>query len=199
MLADQPCLGRCDRQHDREDRDADAVVEAALDVEPLPNAGRQGRKRHDGLPKRGVGRRQHDREQQGLRPRHRSEDEQRDDEPGNDGQRQPDPEQPVGDAALLPEHAQIDPGSVSEEHDRECGLGQQLDLLAVRVEIDEPGRARAGEETGCREDHRCRDRRALEPARHGGVGEDDHGDRREEPAHGPTLSSDGAVAVIRWE
>ena len=51
-------------------RDADAVVEPALDVESLADPPRDARLGDDRLPERGVGRRQHDR--RGSRPPRRS-------------------------------------------------------------------------------------------------------------------------------
>ena len=53
--------------HGREQqRHADSVVEPALDVEPLADPARDARLGDDRLPERGVGRRQHDRQDQGL-------------------------------------------------------------------------------------------------------------------------------------
>ena len=56
MRAGEPGLRGGDRQRDREDRHADAVVEPALDVEALTHQRGQGRQGHDGLAERGIGR-----------------------------------------------------------------------------------------------------------------------------------------------
>ena len=55
-----------DRDGREQQRHADPVVEPALDVEPLADPLRHARLGDDRLPQRGVGRRQHDRQDHGL-------------------------------------------------------------------------------------------------------------------------------------
>ncbi len=63
-----------DREHDEQERHADAVVEAALDIETLADPCRQRRLRHDGLPERGIGGGKQHREDERLRNRERAEE-----------------------------------------------------------------------------------------------------------------------------
>ena len=68
-VADRAGLGLCHRERDEEERHADAVVQPALDVQALPDPRREPRQRHDRLAECGVGRRQHDRENERFSPR----------------------------------------------------------------------------------------------------------------------------------
>ena len=121
-----------DRDRGEQQRHADAVVEAALDVEALADPLRHARLGHDRLPERGVGRRQHDREDHRLldgqlaeaprQPRPR---------PSSDRQRQPDAEQAHGHADGAPQRAEVDPRGVREQHERERRLGQRAHRRAA--------------------------------------------------------------------
>ena len=64
-----------------------------------------------------------------LTPGH---DRRADQRPGDDRQRQADPEQAQRHRVLAAQRAQRDPRRVGEQHERQRDLGEQLDLLAVR-------------------------------------------------------------------
>ena len=68
-VADRSRLGLRDREHDPEQRHADPVVEAALDVQSLSNSAREPRQRDDRLAERRVRRREDHREEERLGPR----------------------------------------------------------------------------------------------------------------------------------
>ena len=70
-----------DGKRNEEERDANPVVQPALDVEALADAVGKARRRDDGLAERSVGRREDDREEQRLGPREITEQRDPDDEP----------------------------------------------------------------------------------------------------------------------
>ena len=90
--ARDPGLGRGDRERGDEDRHAEAVVQAALDVQRLADPCGQARERDDGLPERRVGGGEDDRQDEGLRPGQRAKEGESGEEAEADRQRQPDPE-----------------------------------------------------------------------------------------------------------
>ena len=132
------CLG--DRQSDEEEWDADAVIEAGLDVEALTHPQRKAAQRDDGLTQRGVGWREDDREHERLRPREVAEKCDRDDESREQGERKPDSEKPRRKAQLGSQRAQVDPRGVREQHDGQRGLREDLDLDAGRGRVDQAER-----------------------------------------------------------
>ena len=67
-VADRSGLCLRDREHDPEQRHADPVVEAALDVQTLSHSAREPRQRHDRLTERRVRRREDHREEQRFGP-----------------------------------------------------------------------------------------------------------------------------------
>ena len=174
-------------EHDEEQRDADPVVEAALDVEALPHPGRQPGEHDDRLAEGRVGRCEDHGEEEGLRPPEPAEERQRHDEAGDDGQRQPDAEQASGDGGLAPQGAKVDPRGVREEHDGERRLGQGLHVVAQRAQVDEPEHLRAHEQAGRGEDHGSGQRGPGDASRDGRVGEQRDGDAREGPVHRASL------------
>ena len=90
-----------DREHDEEQRHADAVVQTALDVQTLANPRRQPRQRDDGLPECSIGGGEDHGEEQSLGPRERPEEHGADGEADDECQREPEPEQACGDRDLL--------------------------------------------------------------------------------------------------
>ena len=62
----RPPRAGCRRENDQQDRDADPVVQPALDVERLPHPLRKARVRHDRAAESGIGRREDHTEDQSL-------------------------------------------------------------------------------------------------------------------------------------
>ena len=89
-------IGLRDGKRDREQRHAQAVVEAALDVQALTYTRRQVLVGDDRLAQRGVGRSQHDREHERLGPRDRAQHESAHQRPDDDRERQADAQQTGG-------------------------------------------------------------------------------------------------------
>ena len=118
-------LGRGDGQRDQQQRDAEAIVQAALDVQTLSNPRRQTLIGNDGLAERGVGRRDGDGQKGGLDQAQPGKHEQGDADPGEDGQRKPDAEKPCRDRDLASQEPQVDPRRIGEEDERERRLGDQ--------------------------------------------------------------------------
>ena len=183
-VADDPRLGCRDCENDDEDGDAEAVVEPALDVEPLPHAdGRLGSVTTAWPRAASVGARitaSSSASGHSSPPKTASAAT----KPGADRQRQADPEQPGGHADLLAERLQVDPRCVAEEHDGEGGLGQELDRLAARRRVDDPEDLRAEEQAGAGEHHRRGDRGAFDQPGHGCEAEHDEGNGGNGPLHG---------------
>ena len=89
-VADRTVLRERDCERDEEERHADAVVQSALDVEALPDADGQPRRRHDRLPEGGVGGGEDDGEDERLGPREVTQQDERREEAGADRERQAD-------------------------------------------------------------------------------------------------------------
>ena len=176
-----------DGERDEEERDADAVVEAALDVEPLPDPRRNPLVGDDRLTERRVGAGQHDREHERLDEADPRQHADADEGPGDDRERESDPEQAGWHGEFLAQSGERDARGIREEDQRERRLRQQLDRLAADLEIDEPEH-RAGQQPRRREEDRGRDDRVRDPAGDGRVREEEERDRREGPgAHDETL------------
>ena len=165
---------------DEEERHADAVVQAALDVQTLPDQRGQAWVGDDRLPERGIGAREADGEEERLRPVQAGEDPSADERARDDRQGQADAEQPQGDGVLGAERTQVDPRCIGEQDERERRLGEQLDVPVALRELDqaEPG---AGDQAADGEEDRGRDEDALEPERRHRVREHDERDRRHRP------------------
>ena len=102
--------------------------------------------------------------------------------PGDDRERQADPEQRTGTANSLAQRPQRDPRRVGEQHERQRDLGEQLHLLALDLEVEQPEH-RPDEQAGGREEHRARDVQPLQPPRDRRVGDQQRRDRRQGPGH----------------
>jgi hypothetical protein len=83
-----------------------------------------------------------------------------DERAGHDRERQADPEQPGRYRELAAQSRERDPRGISEEDQRQRRLRQQLHGLTADAQIDQ-AEHRACEQTGRREEDRCRDHRAL--------------------------------------
>ena len=198
-------VGLGDADRDEEQRDADAVVEAALDVQPLTDAGGKTRVGDDRLPQRGVRAREDHRQHQRLGCL-----EARQHGDAHQGAREnrewkPDPEQAQRHGVFDLQRPQRDPGGVGEQHKGQRGLRQDLERLAADVEVDQPEH-RAGDQPRRGEEDRRRYERSLEPAGRGCEREDEERDRGESPGLHcrPTLSEaargacTGAPYAWRW-
>jgi hypothetical protein len=117
-------------EEDDQQRDAHAVVQAALDVEALADARRQAPVADHRQPEGGVGRGQHG--GQGRRRPQVQPGQQRQagHGAGHDGEGQADAEQAGRDQRLAPQPAQVDPDGVGEQHqgDRTSSLRGDVGL-----------------------------------------------------------------------
>ena len=101
-VPDRTLLRQGDGERDEEERHADPVVEARLDVQALADPHRQPLRRDDGLAERRVGGGEDDRDEERLGPRESSgAATSATSEAGEDRQRQSDPEEARGDAERL--------------------------------------------------------------------------------------------------
>ena len=167
-------------ERDEEERDADSVVEAALDVETLPDPRRDPLVGDDRLAERRVGAGEHDREHERLDQADARQHADAGERADGDRERQADPEQPGRHRELLAQGRQRDPRGVGEEDERQRRLRQQLDGLAADAQIDQAEYRPCQQPRGREEDRRC-DERPLEPAGDGREREQHQRNRREFP------------------
>ena len=153
-----PRLRLGDREHDPEQRHADPVVEAALDVQSLPDPARKPRQRHDRLAERRIGGRQDHREEECLRPRRAR---------GSPRARGRSPPRASGvarsrAAAVAPRAPRARTSIRDASANRTSASVASASSLTVSpagATLDQPQRVRADEQADAGEDHRGRDRR----------------------------------------
>ena len=163
-VSDRSFLRQRDGERDEEERHADPVVEATLDVEALTDSDGETTRRDDDLTERGIRRGEDDREHESFGPREVSEERDCGDEPGDDREREPDPQQPRGHTKRASKCLQVDARRIGEEDDRECRFGERLDLEPGRCGIDEVERLHTDDEAGCHEEHGRGDPGPLDPS-----------------------------------
>ena len=133
-VPDRSLLGEGDREGDEEERDADPVVEAGLDVQALTDPYRQSLRRDDGLAERGVGRGEDDRDEERLGPRRgRRAATSATTKPARIVSGSPIPSRRAGMLQRTPQSREVDARRVGEEDDGEGGLGEDLDLESRRA------------------------------------------------------------------
>ena len=113
------------RERDQQQRHADPVVEAALDVEALPDPRRKPRLGHDGLPERSIRGREQDGEHDRLGGDQMREHNSSKNRAENDGERQTDGQQPQRNRVLVSQQSKLDPRGVSEQHHRQSRFGDR--------------------------------------------------------------------------
>ena len=173
-------------QEDEEERDGDAVVQTALDVQRLADPDGDLQVVHDHRPQCGVRGRQDGAEESGLHERQSGEEEQGDAGAQGDGQEQADAEQPARKGRLLTKGPEIDPRGVDEEREDQGDLaddGEDLDEQGIlgrtgRLRDQEQGR-RGKEQARHHEDHLRRDHRSLQAPREEAVSKEQEGKRAE--------------------
>ena len=154
-VSDRALVRLGNRDRDQEQRDADAVVEPALDIEALADARRNPGVGNDRLPERSVRRGEHDRKQHGLDERELSEHGDTRESAGHDRQRQPDREQAKRHDVLAAQCCEVDPRRIREEHDRQRRLGDPADGFAPDRRVEPTQNVRRSP--------RCRRRRTPSP------------------------------------
>ena len=178
---DRIVLGLRDREHDEEQRHADPVVEAALDVQALPDAYGQAAVRHHLLPERRVRRREDDRKHERLGPGQLRQQPDRDRHAGDDRQRQPEPEQPRGQPELTAQRTDVDPRCIREEHQRQRRLGQHAHRAAPEVKVEPAQAVAADQEARTDEQDRAGQDGSFEAPRAACIDEDQRSDNGEVP------------------
>jgi hypothetical protein len=146
------------RHGGEQQRDADPVVQAALDVQSLADSWRDARLGDDCLPECSVGGRQHDRQDDGLCDGDLPEDHSRRNGAERDRQRQADTEQPQRHTDLAAKLSEIDARGVAEQDQRQRRLRQRLDGRARARQIDPVEHLGSDQQPDGDEQHRRRDR-----------------------------------------
>ena len=158
-----------EQQHERQ---GDAVVQPAFDVERLANARRDEPAGHHGLAERRIRRRQ-DRRQQGGLPQAEA---QRQAQPNGgaqgDGQGHADQQHPERQVVVPAHDTQVDPRGVGKQHQDQRDFGQSVDEPVVEVQIGGAQHGAADDEAQGGKDHRSGQHRCLQPPR--GQAEEDH-------------------------
>ena len=200
------CVGRGERaslgirecQRDQERWDAEAVVEAALDIESLPDRHGQALVADNRLPERGIGRGQHDGEHHRLCQPEVRQHQHRSDRAGNHGQRQPNPEQARRHRVSVPQRAKIDARRIGEQHQSERYLREPAQRVGTRREIDPPQPLGPDNKAGSGEGDRRRQRLPT-PGPQSDVGQHDPGDDgKGPPAHGSILPDAPHALAPQW-
>ena len=117
-------LGLGDGEEDDQQGHAHAVVEAALDVEALADAGGQPWVGDHRQPQRRVGWSQDGGQGGGLPQVQLRKERQAGQGTSHDRERQPDPEQASRNQGLAPEPAEVHPDGVTEQHQGQGGFGK---------------------------------------------------------------------------
>ena len=166
--------GQGDEQ--KQDGDTDTVVEAALDVEALPDAGRHGLVGDHGLSERGVSRGEHRREDGDREHGELVEQQQAGAESERDGQRQAEQQHPAGNREATFDYAQIGVRGVDEQHQGKRNVRQnaQPDVVEFGLQPAEPDRTY--DQPHDRKDHGAADHGLLETACDRAVQEDEDGE-----------------------
>ena len=187
-----PAGGDGQPKKDEQDRYADAVVESALDVQPLADVGRDTLIGDHRLAQRRVGRRQHGREDRDLEQGQAAEQHHTDPETEHDRQRQADQQQPLWDTETFLQHPEIGIRGIGEQHHRQRQFGQGPQTLGIHIQVEQiqPERAEHQAERG--KDQGTIDRRAFQSAAHGAVDKHERRQNRQSFVHRFTFSIPGA-------
>ena len=154
-------IGLRDGKRDREQRHAQAVVEAALDVQPLTDTRRQVLVGDDGLAQCGVGRAPARSRARRLGPRDRAQHESARQRPDDDRERQADTQQTGRYRVLVSQRTQIDPRSIGEQHDHERRFRERAHRILVERQMQPTESFGAEDKPGDDEHDRRRDRRTA--------------------------------------
>ncbi len=127
---------RCQSEEHEQDRHADPVVEAALDVECLPDIRRHSLIPHHRCAERRVRRGEHRRQNRDLEQREFGKEGEPEAQPGDNRQGQTDEQQPDGESVGTAKNAEIRRRCVGEQHQRERQLREQAKAFAISSGID---------------------------------------------------------------
>ena len=177
-------LGQRDVHRDEEEGDAEAVVEAALDVQCLTHALGHGLVRHDALAERGIGRAEHRRQHERAGQRDAGEHQERGAQAGEHRQRQADDQEPAGPGQVPAQARQVDARGVAEQQQHERELAEPLRGGGLDVHADEIEHRRSHQHAGRSEDHRRRHTAGVQRPGDRAVDHEDHGDGDERDDHG---------------
>jgi hypothetical protein len=162
VVGDRPALSLGERDRDEEQRDAEPVIEAALDVQSLPDPGGDPLVGDDRLSERRVGAGEHDGKHERLGEADPGQDHGPRDHPHEDRERQADAEQPQRNGELAPQRRKRDPRRVREQHQCQGDLREPLDELALDLEVEQ-SQDGPDEQAGGREEHRAGHVEQLQP------------------------------------
>jgi hypothetical protein len=167
-------LGLGDGEEDDQQGHADPVIQAALDVEALADAGGSRLLVTTGSPRAAsVGARA-----AAVHPSSWGKQDQPGQGADHDRQGQAEAEQPRRQGGLAPQPAQVDPGGVGEQHQGQGGLGQQANVLVGGIGVDQLQDLVADQQAEADEDHRLGDHRGLQPPRQRPIANQQHGNGR---------------------
>ena len=191
-------LGIGESQRDQERWDAEAVVQAALDIQSLPDRCGQALVAYNRLPERGVGRGQDDGEHHRLCQPEVWQHQNRSERAGNHGQRQPNPEQARRHRVSVPQRAKIDARRIREQNQSERYLRELPQRVGTRREIDPPQPLGPDNKASGGEGDRRRQRLPT-PGPQSDVGQQDPGDDGKGPlAHGSILPDALHALAPQW-
>jgi hypothetical protein len=187
-LTAETLLGRAHRDEQGDERRGDPVIETALDVERPADTHRNRPLGHDRQAERHVGRRQDSGDQRGRTPSGVGDYEISHQRAGRYGKRQPDEQQPLGQALIALDVPQPDCGGIGEQQQRQRQLGDGTDRLAAQREGKSVQYARAEDRASDDEHHRAADPPPVQLRRHERVGQD-HDRKSRQTAHQAPLAA----------
>ncbi len=172
-----------ERQEQEQDGHADAIIEAALDVERFAYFHRNRRVGHDGLAERRVGRREHGREDRDLQQAELLEDRNAHTKAEGDGERQSDQEQTLRQREAAPQNPEIGVRRIREQDEGQGKLGEQTQPFGINVELEDSEPAGAREQPKGSVNDRATDQGPLETTGKHAVKKDKPGQDRQVPIH----------------
>ena len=165
---------RGQRQKHGDHRQHDPVVEAAFDVECLPNLDRDSRVAHDRLAERRIGRGKHCGQERCLPNAEIRKEQSRRDGPEDHSERKPDTEESGGKLDLGAEPGKIDPDGIGEQQQYQRGFRQHLYESLPHAEIEQVEARGTGQDADGNEQHGPSDQGGLQATTDQGVGQHEH-------------------------
>ena len=197
-VADRSGLRLRDREHDPEQRHADPVVEAALDVQALSHSAREPRQRHDRLTERRVRRREDHREEQRFGPESSGNTTSATTNPATSVSGRPIPSRRSGTESS-PRSARTSIREASANRtSASVASASSLTVSPAGATLDQPQRLRADQQSDGGEDHRRGDRRARDSARDRREREQSQRDNGERPVHRRSLFNRFTARSLGW-
>ncbi len=165
-----------DGQKSEEDGHADAIVQPAFEAEPLANLDRDILVGHNRLAERSIRGRQDRRQDCHADQREIIKDQNSDNETKQDGERQADQDQPLGNATALGQNTKIRLGGIDEQDKRQSDFGYGAKVFSGRIDLQKTQTDRPHRHAEPHEDHGAVDQGPFKARGQNAVGKCEDGD-----------------------